>query len=93
MSDLERNWTYEELDAIQRKYPRGYTTTLDSCSRCGQMHEDIEFSPLNNPSDEWMFYALCPNTSQPVLGTLAPKPKTLSGLMAKREEDSGKKEG
>ncbi len=42
-------------------------THLEGCQRCGGNHEMLRFAPLNNPVDEYAWWALCPTTKQPLL--------------------------
>lgn len=41
-------------------------TNIGNCARCGEDHNQISFSPLNN-HEKYSHYALCPNTNQPIL--------------------------
>lgn len=41
--------------------------TVKHCARCGEDHENLIFSLLANPQDEWKYWALCPDSHQPVL--------------------------
>lgn len=40
---------------------------VHGCARCGVDHEMLRFLPLRNAPDEWQWFALCPNTQQPVM--------------------------
>ena len=43
------------------------TTTVYSCQRCSQNHEDMVFHELYNSMDDWRYWATCPITKQPIL--------------------------
>jgi transcription elongation factor Elf1 len=36
------------------------------CQRCGKDHA-LYFQELNNAVDAWSYFAICPNTDQPIL--------------------------
>lgn len=38
------------------------------CPRCGEEHDKTFFRKLSNPVDKWTHWAMCPNTSEPLLG-------------------------
>ena len=40
---------------------------IGCCVRCGKDHEQIEVRPLANAADEWMHWATCPETGEPIL--------------------------
>ena len=42
-------------------------TNISRCARCGGDHKDLEFLPLVNASDEWNWWAMCPQIEQPIL--------------------------
>jgi hypothetical protein len=44
------------------------TVDLPECPRCGGVHKGLSFCPLNNPSDDCDYWALCPAFYQPILG-------------------------
>jgi len=58
-------------------YENGYVTDLSDCARCGGIHDNLEFKPLQNPADDWRFWAMCPETDQPVLGAIVSGPHAL----------------
>ena len=37
------------------------------CQRCGFDHDQLRFTQLIDPVDEWGHWAICPNTHQPIL--------------------------
>lgn len=39
---------------------------LESCQRCGEAHPNLQLEKLKNPADEYDYWAMCPNTNQPV---------------------------
>lgn len=41
--------------------------TVRSCQRCGNDHVNLSFVPLDNPADEWDWWAMCPIKAQPIL--------------------------
>lgn len=45
---------------------RSFTTDVSKCARCGQDHESLVFSPLNN-HPTYSHWVLCPVTFQPIL--------------------------
>lgn len=40
---------------------------VESCTRCGQAHEAVEYRPLSNPPDWISHWAPCPKTGEPML--------------------------
>jgi hypothetical protein len=42
------------------------TYFIKNCARCGEDHY-VTFKKLINPSDEWNYWALCPNTNEPIM--------------------------
>jgi hypothetical protein len=40
---------------------------LNNCARCGENHESICFYKLENPSDEWTHWAMCPTFAEPIM--------------------------
>lgn len=52
-----------ELLALENRDPMVIQTK--GCPRCGKDHES-SFRALNNPATEWRWFAICPNTQQPV---------------------------
>ena len=42
-------------------------TSVFNCARCGQDHQELEFTRLKRPEAEWTHWAVCPNTGEPVL--------------------------
>jgi len=47
---------------------------LESCSRCGENHSNLDFKKLGNPiivgdnkEYEFNYWGICPNTNEPVL--------------------------
>lgn len=43
------------------------TVTIWNCARCNKDHNDLDFVPLLNATDEWKWFAICPITEQPIL--------------------------
>jgi hypothetical protein len=41
--------------------------SLKSCRRCGAGHPDLTFRRLDNSTDIYNWWSVCPTTSQPVL--------------------------
>ena len=41
--------------------------SIKCCARCEQDHDDLEFTELSKPIDEWTFWAKCPTTGEPIL--------------------------
>lgn len=44
-------------------------TNIGRCARCGEDHEGIVMSPLDN-SEEFQAWAMCPLKEQPILITI-----------------------
>ena len=40
---------------------------VKSCARCGNNHDKLPFELLNNPTDEFNHWGMCPKTNQPIL--------------------------
>lgn len=40
---------------------------IKGCARCHGDHAKLDFEPLSNPTDKFAFWALCPETHQPLL--------------------------
>lgn len=40
---------------------------IKNCQRCGKDHVFLLFSKLDNPADEWGWWAMCPVKNQPIL--------------------------
>lgn len=48
------------------------TTSVKDCARCGKDHEQLEFNEILNSSEgvEFDYFAICTETSQPILMTI-----------------------
>lgn len=44
-----------------------------SCQRCGNNHERLDFRKLDNPRDEYSFWAMCPVKNQPLTMSVVSK--------------------
>lgn len=46
----------------------GYLTIdLVNCARCGKNHPALKFTIMDHPSDDYRYWALCPNGKGPIL--------------------------
>ena len=40
---------------------------VKKCQRCGRDHPGLTFCALDNPVDDFCWWAMCPNKGQPIL--------------------------
>ena len=43
------------------------SVTIPKCVCCNGRHEDLTVNVLFNPVDNYKYYAICPNTQQPIM--------------------------
>jgi hypothetical protein len=54
-------------------------TTIRNCARCGGTHEDIEMKTITRPvlicNIMFNYFAMCPNTNEPIVIEVKEKPE------------------
>ncbi len=61
--------------------------TINKCQRCGNVHELLTFSSLDNPTDNFKYFALCPINNQPILMAIKPSILDINRFLEKDIED------
>lgn len=46
---------------------KAFKTTITGCARCGMEHKYLKFERLDNPTDNYEWWSICPSTGQPIL--------------------------
>ena len=64
MSD---NWEMRNRDGTRVHSVDRVMIDITNWARCGDIHPQLEFHEFTVPSGEYTYWALCPNTGQPIL--------------------------
>lgn len=53
---------------------KSFFTSVKNCNRCSSDHDEVWFTMLTNPPDDWKYWGTCPTLGEPIFLKVADVP-------------------